>query len=165
MLIAVPTTIVIERWQGIGSFMFAWVFNFMLMMVVLAINQAVMPRFTSRYFSSQKWEHNGSIYEWLGVNLFRKLLVWVGWEKLHKAENPVRKTTDALQHLEYCTRQSEFGHLVIFIIVSIMAASVAFDYGIDQAIWLIVLNFPLHLYPIILQRHNRPRYLRLLARI
>jgi hypothetical protein len=34
-----------------------------------------------------------------------------------------------------------------------------------EALWLIVLNVLLNLYPIIVQRYNRPRYKRLLQKI
>ncbi len=127
------------------------------MMAVLSFTQTFKPRLTSTYYSPKPWERNGKIYEWFGINGFRKLLVWVGWEKLNKAANPVKKDLDALNHLEYTTRQSEFGHLVIFFIVLTFTLFVSLDYGFRQSIWLLSLNILLNLYPIWVQRYNRPR--------
>ena len=144
-------------WKGLSSFLFAWILNFMLMITVLFCTQLTKPRLASTYYNSKKWEMEGKIYEWIGVNLFRKLLVWMGWEKLNKKTNPVKKKPSALIHLEYSTRQSEFGHLVIFFIVSSFTIYVAIRFGITKSLWLLSLNVILNIYPIILQRYNRPR--------
>lgn len=61
----------------------------------------------------------------LNVGVYRKLLVWIGWENLSKASNPVKKNRAALEKLEYQTRQSEFGHLIIFIVVAVFGIAVA----------------------------------------
>ncbi len=151
------TVVAVALWKGLYSFLFAWVLNFMLMMGVLFITQTFKPRLKSPYYNSKKWENEGKIYKRFGVDEFRKVLVWVGWEKLNKPSNPVKKDLDALKHLEYSTRQSEFGHLIIFFIVLIFTFIVAIKYGIKQSLWLLFLNIILNVYPIGIQRHNRPR--------
>lgn len=157
LLLAVLAVFGLSVWQSPGSFVFAWVLNFMLMTILLAFTQLFKPQLTSSYFQSKSWERNGKIYEWVGVNGFRKLLVWVGWEKLNKAANPVKKDLNALKHLEYTTRQSEFGHLVIFLISLPVTLYVILNCGFRQSIWLLSLNIILNLYPIVVQRYNRPR--------
>ena len=164
LCVAVPATWAAVVLKGVGSFLFAWVFNLILMMVVLAINDAVQPRFKGRYFASRQWEKDGKFYEPFGVHVFRKILVWIGWEKLHKTANPVTKRADALRHLEYATRQSEFGHALILLVTSGVALAVAYRYGFSGSVWLLALNMPLHIYPIMLQRFNRPRYQKILCR-
>jgi len=117
-----------------------------------------MPRgLAPRIIYSKKWEADGKIYKRFGVDVFRKLLVWVKWEKLTKAANSVKKDRETLKKLEYKTRQSEFGHWIIFIIVLTFGIVVAFSYGIWQSFWLLFLNILLNLYPIGVQRYNRPR--------
>jgi hypothetical protein len=91
LLSVVFTVVGVALWQGLYSFVFAWVLNFMLMMGVLYLTQTFRPRLTSPYYHAKKWEMEGKIYKWYGVNVFRKILVWVGWEKLKKASNPVKK--------------------------------------------------------------------------
>jgi len=127
------------------------------MMGVLYITETFKPRLISTYYNSKKWEAEGKIYKRLGVNEYRNILVLVGWEKLNKASNPVKKNLDTLKQLEYRTRQSEIGHLIIFFIVLIFNLVVVFKYGIIQSLWLFFLNLVLNVYPIGVQRYNRPR--------
>ncbi|RTY92419.1 hypothetical protein [Flavobacterium sp. GT3R68] len=142
---------------GMQGFVFAWVLNLMLMMCVYLFTQTLKPAFKSTYYNEKKWEKKGKIYESLGVNIFRKLLVLIGWEKINKKNNPVKKSLEALIHLEYVTKQSELGHLIIFFIVIPFTVFVTVKYGIVESLWLLILNLVLNIYPIILQRYNRPR--------
>ena len=91
-------------WRGSDSLLFAWVLNFMLMVCLMAFTKTVQPKLTSNYFNLKKWERGGNIYNFFGVNIFRKLLVWVGWEKLNKKDYPVKNSRQALKKLEYATR-------------------------------------------------------------
>jgi hypothetical protein len=145
------------KYMGVQGFLFAWVLNFMLMMFVLMFTETLKSACTSNYFKEQNWEQKGKIYEQLGIHLFRKLLVIVGWEKLNKKENPVKNNLAALAHLEYRTKQSELGHLIIFFIVGGFSIYVAIRYSFSASAWLIFLNLVLNFYPILLQRYNRPR--------
>ncbi|MCP2043595.1 hypothetical protein L1278_001632 [Pontibacter sp. HSC-36F09] len=156
-LFSVGMILAVAYLLGVTSFSFAWVFNFMLMMAVSSIMQTFKPALSAEYFDVKVWENGGQVYRWFGVNIFRKLLVWVGWERLHKAVSPVKKDLEALQRMEYNTRQSEFGHLVIFFIVLGFTFFVLYQYGLEQSLWLIFLNVILNVYPILVQRYNRPR--------
>jgi Glycosyl-4,4'-diaponeurosporenoate acyltransferase len=153
----------IVLWIGVKGFLFAWILNFMLMMCVYFFTETLKAPLQTDYYREKKWEEKGKTYERLGINLFRKLLVILGWEKLNKKDNPVAKNLKALMHLEYRTRQSELGHLIIFIIVMGFNIYVAIQYGIVESLWLLVLNIFLNLYPIFLQRYNRPRLQRVIA--
>jgi hypothetical protein len=165
LLFVVCSVVAVALWQGLHSFVFAWVLNFMLMIGALYITQTFKPKLESTYFNSKKWETDGKVYKWFGIHGFRKVLVWVGWEKLNKASNPVEKNLDALKHLEYSTRQSEFGHLIIFFIVLFLTIFVGFYYGLEQSLWLIILNVILNAYPIGVQRFNRPRLQKAIKKI
>lgn len=161
-MFAVIVICFIAIWNGLDSFLFAWVLNFMLMMSLLAFTKTVHPKLKSSYYTVKKWEREGEIYKLAGVNIFRKLLVWVGWEKLNKKTLPVKNSPESLQNLANATKQSEFGHLVSFIIVMICTIFVAANFGIENSIWLLALNVLLNAYPIFLQRYNRPKFERLL---
>jgi hypothetical protein len=150
-------------WIGVKGFLFAWVLNFTLMTSVFVFTETLKAPLQTHYFREKPWERKGKTYERLGINLFRKLLVLLGWEKLNKKDNPVEKNLKALTHLEYRTRQSELGHLIIFIIVLAFNIYVAVQFGIGESLWLLVLNILLNLYPIFLQRYNRPRLQRVIA--
>lgn len=165
-LIIVGTIVIlyfIVSWIGVKGFLFAWILNFMLMMCVYFFTETLKAPLQTNYYREKQWEKKGKTYERLGINLFRKLLVMLGWEKLNKKDNPVAKNLKALMHLEYRTRQSELGHLIIFVIVLGFNIYVAIQYGLEESLWLLVLNILLNLYPIFLQRYNRPRLQRAIA--
>lgn len=160
ILITIVLTYAVSYYFDMQSFSFAWILNFLLMGCVLYYTETLQSPLTSRYYEEKAWEKRGKIYEYLGINIFRKLLVWIGWEKLNKKSNPVEKNTQTLLQLHYRTKQSELGHVIIFIIVLGINTFVAFRYGFNKSLWLLALNILLNLYPILLQRYNRPRIAR-----
>ncbi len=160
IIVACALTYGVIYYVGMQGFLFAWILNLMLMMCAFSFTEALKSQFTSTYYKEKKWEDRGKIYELLGIHWFRKLLLWIGWEKLNKKANPVEKNTKSLSHLLYRTKQSELGHIIIFIIVLGFTLLVALKYGIRESLWLLVLNILMNLYPIFLQRYNRPRYMR-----
>lgn len=139
------------------GFAFAWALNFLLMFCVLAFTETLKSPLASAYYTAKPWERRGKIYEAAGINLYRKLLVWTGWEKLNKKNAPVVKGTGALAHLHYQTKKSELGHLIILVIVLGFTVYVAMEYGVLKSVPLMILNILLNLYPVFLQRYNRPR--------
>ncbi|HLT08259.1 MAG TPA: hypothetical protein VK014_12085 [Cyclobacteriaceae bacterium] len=157
ILITFAISLAVAYWKGVTSFLFAWILNFMLMTAVLSFTQTFSPTLQSNYYQTKAWEKRGKIYRWMGVDFFRKLLVWTGWEKLNKTSKPVKKDMQALITLERGTRESEFGHLIIFFIVSAIALAVGWHHGVVNSAWLHLLNIILNVYPIALQRYNRPR--------
>lgn len=142
---------------GLQGFLSAWMLNFVLMMCVFFFTETLKSEFKSDYYLEKSWEKKGKIYEAFGINWFRKLLVIIGWEKLNKKANPVEKNIQALIHLEYRTKQSELGHIIIFFIVLAFTIYVAVTFGIKETLSLIILNILLNVYPVLLQRYNRPR--------
>jgi len=120
-------------------------------------------KYNSVYFNTLQFEENGRIYRFFGVHLYRKLLVWTGWEKISRKDLKIIKKEEALKRAEQGSRSSEAGHAIIFLIVMLVTFIVANTWR--EALWLIVLNVLLNLYPIIVQRYNRPRYKRLLQKI
>lgn len=139
------------------GFSFALALNFMLMACVLTFTEALKSEFNSPYFNEKPWEKRGKIYESFGIHFFRKLLVGIGWEKLNKKSKPVEKNAKALTYLHYRTKQDELGHLIIMLIVLGFTVYAAFRFGILQSLWLMTLNILLNVYPVFLQRYNRPR--------
>lgn len=160
IIVTIALTYALIHYVGMQGFLFAWILNLMLMMCVFHFTETLKSPFNSGYYKEKGWEDRGKIYELLGINFFRKLLLWIGWEKLNKKSNPIEKNTKSLRHLLYRTKQSELGHIIIFVIVLGFTALVAIQYGVRESLWLIILNTLLNLYPILLQRYNRPRYVR-----
>ncbi|AOM78380.1 hypothetical protein [Pedobacter steynii] len=139
------------------GFSFAWILNFLLMLFVVIFTGALKSPLSSSYYNEKRWEQKGQVYERLGINFFRKLLVWIGWEKVIRKSNPVEKNTKALMNLHYTTKKSELDHVIILFIVLGFNVFVAFKFGFLKSLSLLILNVLLNLYPIFLQRYNRPR--------
>lgn len=160
ILIATATigsTFALVYYIKIDKFSFAWALNFLLMLFVTYFTDALKSPLASPYYDEKTWEKRGKVYENLGVNLFRKLLVLVGWEKVIRKTFPIEKNTKSLQKLYYQTKKSELDHLIILIIVLGFNVFVALEFGFVKSLSLLVLNLLLNLYPIFLQRYNRPR--------
>ncbi|WP_342644793.1 hypothetical protein [Mucilaginibacter sp. CSA2-8R] len=151
---------VLVRFTGIYKAGFAIALNFLLMGGALMFTETMQSDMHWGYFDLQPWESGGKVYERLGIHLFRKLLVWVGWEKLGKATKPVGKGAETLANLYYRTKIDELGHLIILVIVSAFTIVVAFRFGLVKALPLLISNILLNLYPVMLQRFNRPRIVR-----
>lgn len=157
VVITIALIYALTHYIEMQSFLFAWALNFMLMACVLTFTETLKSQLTSPYYNEKAWERKGKIYESLGINFFRKLLVWTGWEKLNKKSNPIGKNSKALTHLHYQTKKSELGHIIILVIVLGFNIFVVFKFGILKSLSLLILNILLNLYPILLQRYNRPR--------
>lgn len=151
---------VLARFIGIQNGGFAVPLNFLLMGGALLFTETLKSKLQSNYFCQQAWENNGIIYKRLGINLYRKLLVLVGWEKLSKANKPVAKNAETLAKLYYTTKQDELGHLLVLVVVAVFTLVVVVRFGVSKAVPLLISNILLNLYPIMLQRFNRPRILR-----
>ena len=156
-LITIALIYALTYYVKVQNFSFAWALNFTLMACVLTFTETLKSPLTSPYYNEKTWERRGKIYESFGLNFYRKLLVWIGWEKLNKKSNPIEKNIKALTHLHYQTKKSELGHIIIFFIVLGFNIFVAFKFGILKSFSLLILNILLNLYPILLQRYNRPR--------
>lgn len=161
--ISIALVYALAKYIGMQGFSFAFSLNFLLMASVLTFTEVLKSPLASPYFNEKPWERRGEIYKSLGINLFRRLLVAVGWEKLNKKTKPVEKNLKALTNLHYRTKQDELGHLIIFIIVFGFSLFAVSKFGILKSLWLFILNILLNLYPVFLQRYNRPRIVRALA--
>jgi len=162
-ILAVGSLWALVHYLKMDRFTFAWSLNFMLMFYVSIFIETSKSQLTSSYYENFAWERSGKVYEGLGINLFRKLLVLIGWEKLTKKANPIEKDTMVLIKLHEQTKKSELGHLVVLIIVLGFNIYVAARFGVIKSLWLLALNILLNLYPVLLQRYNRPRIARAIA--
>ncbi|MBC3872666.1 glycosyl-4,4'-diaponeurosporenoate acyltransferase CrtO family protein [Undibacterium flavidum] len=165
VIATIASTMFLVSSMRMHSLAFAWALNFLLMFWVSIFTETQTKVLTLHYYRSQPWEKQGKFYEHFGINLFRKLLVVIGWEKLNKKANPIEKSAKALAHNLLRTKKSEFAHLIIFLIVVGMSVMVAINSRPRDALWLIIFNIIFNLYPVLLQRYNRPRIERALQLI
>ena len=158
--LTVGSIFVLVNYYRTDGFGFAWLLNFMLMFWTLIFTDTLKSPLTSTYYDEKSWEQRGKIYEYFGVHFFRKLMVIVGWEKVIRKSNPIERNTSALTNLHYQTKKSELGHVIILFIVLGFNIFVAFKFGLLKSLWLLIMNTLFNLYPIFVQRYNRPRIAR-----
>jgi hypothetical protein len=103
------------------------------------------------------------LYDGLGVSYFRSLLMVLFWGIGRNREKYFDGTRSGLDNLVYQARQSEFGHLMSFLLVLTACAVLARHGHGAVAAWGTLVNVIGNLYPVILQRHHRLRVERLQA--
>ncbi len=95
------------------------------------------------------------LYQVLGVDYFRKMLLVTFWGKEKNRKKYFNGTKSGLINFGYQTRQSEFGHLAAFVAIIIIAL-LLLSYGHITAFLLtMAINIPANFYPIVLQRIHR----------
>ncbi|WP_461139662.1 glycosyl-4,4'-diaponeurosporenoate acyltransferase CrtO family protein [Spirosoma pomorum] len=128
------------------------------------LESQLKPAFTSRYFDSYPFEKCGKVYQALGIEWYRALLIKIGWDKIRQQQTPIKKDVTNFIAYERATRISEAGHLIIAIIVFLVTCYILFTYSILNARWLILSNIFFNIYPILLQRYTRPTIQRIISK-
>ncbi len=147
---------------GMVSLGFALFVNLILMAFFAMLIGLFKPNLSMRYFESGRFEQNGSIYRRVGLKYFLIMLRLIGSEKLRRETAPLHKDVEALARFEHQTRVSEASHVLVAVCVVVITIYVGFAYGLGSVIWLLVFNLLLNVYPVMLQRYNRPRAQRLI---
>lgn len=114
-----------------------------------------LPRF-DEYFELRPWERSGRLYRALGVELFRAL-VRRGPLSIFNRALPAAWHSGDPERIEHEARASEAGHGVAFVIVLALALLSIVRGDGPRAAWLAVLDVPMNLYPVLLQRSHRVR--------
>jgi hypothetical protein len=114
-----------------------------------------LPRF-DEYYALRAWERSGRVFHWLGVPLFRAL-VRRGPLSLPNRALPAAWHSGDPERIERETRAAEGGHAIAFLIVLLLASISLLRGAPQRAAWLVLLDLPMNLYPVLLQRDHRHR--------
>jgi glycosyl-4,4'-diaponeurosporenoate acyltransferase len=124
------------------------------------------------YFQPKRFEtfHGKSVYSYLGIKFFKRHLLLTdlilfrarGKSQLDLSS---REMEAELERLAWQTRRDETIHVACMIVIA--AVALAKGHALSPAQWagLFAINLYANLYPIFLQRHNRMRLIKLLARL
>jgi len=123
----------------------------------------VFSRLDPKYFRPARWERNGKVYEWIGVRVFRRILLHtpLGW----LGPLGLRSGRSGLDHLLRDIDSAEGRHAVAAGVSLTVAAVYAMTDHKAIAAWLVLVTVPLNVYPVALQRWNRGRVLELQRRV
>lgn len=154
LLLAVVAWLVLDR-DG-GAFLRAAFAN----LAVVAWSSFVLPlRGLPRlegYYRLRPWERSGRLYLILGVPFFRAL-VRRGPLSVFNRTLPAAWHAGDVERIENETRAAEAGHIIAFTIVLALAVLALARGDHAGAAWLVGLNLPMNLYPVLLQRDLRLR--------
>lgn len=114
-----------------------------------------LPAF-DEYYTLRRWERSGRVFHWLGVPLFRAV-VRRGPLSLSNRALPAAWHSGDPARIERETRAAEGGHAIAFLIVLVLALVALLRGTPDRAAWLALLDIPMNLYPVLLQRDHRHR--------
>lgn len=152
-------TIRVDHWGFAISVNFLFMACFTLIFGVLH-----SPAYSSAYFEARPFERDGAIYRWFGASLFRSLLWSSGWHRLTWGSGPLDGTLTSLRDFEYRTKGAELVHLLAMICVAGVTVYIGWRHSIRDTLWLVPSNILFNLFPVLLQRHNRPRVAGLIRR-
>lgn len=100
----------------------------------------------------------------LGVAYFRKLLMLAYWGKEKHRKRYFNGRREGLANLEYETRQSEFGHVVAFVVIALVAAIPLWYGSLTAALLIMGINVVGNFYPVLLQRMHRAQLQRMMPK-
>ncbi|MGV3560885.1 MAG: hypothetical protein ACO1O2_22185 [Larkinella arboricola] len=162
--LATVTTSLMFLYLDSTSAAFSIAFNFILMMWFTILESLLKPSLNSPYFNPRPFEKQGKLYRILGVEWYRAILIKSGWEKIRQQQTPIKKDLRGMLAYERATRVAEVGHIVVGGLVLIVTGYVLLTHSAGAALWLILSNIFLNLYPVLLQRYTRPRLRRMIER-
>lgn len=146
---------IVEIWPRHG------LFSLLLVIVPLLAGGLIVQSLPERYYQTTKIELRGRLYELMGIRFFKRVVPNGDYiNRINRRFEPnYRIIGDKASIFEYeaNTRLAERCHLISLILV-IPSAIYALALGWNQfALWLLLPNIPLHLYPVLLQRYTRAR--------
>lgn len=162
--LAALTSSIMLRYLNITSAAFSIGINFALMFWFTLLEAQLKPQLNSSYFKAYPFEKQGKLYQLVGIEWYRAILIKSGWEKIRQHQTPIKKSLPDFQAYERSSRVAEVGHLVIGSLVLILTGYVVVAYSTQAALWLILSNLFLNVYPIFLQRYTRPRLQRMIGK-
>jgi hypothetical protein len=149
-----------DRWP----FVFAFTLSWLLMTAIGLMTAAPYERADLSRWRWAPWERQGRVYERLGVRGYRWALLHspFGWCNPHLS---VRGGRADLERLERDMLAAEGPHAISMVVTFAVAIGFAWTGHAWVAVWMAVVNVPLNVYPVMLQRWNRGRVRRLRGRL
>lgn len=140
-------------------FFLAWIINMFITGVFAFLGfafptQKMMP---SSYYQIQNPEKLKTLYERLGVEWFKKFLLATFWRNRDQRKRYFNGKRAGISNLVEQSMKSEFGHLIPFIIITVVSVYLFAINLHALSLFTIILNVIGNMYPIILQRQHRMR--------
>lgn len=168
-------------WQSISMLMFAhelhlssfglmlflaWLFNMYItgifaFMVFAFPAERLLPE---SYYRIRDAENLKILYQSLQVGVFKKFLLLTFWRSKRQKQKYFSGGREGLAGLDIQARKSEFGHVIPFVLLTVISLYFMLLGFIAFGLLTMAINIIGNGYPVILQRHHRMRLARLLRR-
>lgn len=116
--------------------------------------QKLLPKSYYKIYHPQRLKN---IYQRLGVNQFREMLLATLWRNKGQRKNYFNGKRSGILNLVEQSMKSEFGHAIPFLIINLVSIYLFAIGAIKLGVFTLLINLIGNLYPIILQRHHRMR--------
>lgn len=155
-----------EDFSRFASIVSAFAFNLMITGSVAFLGFAYPTNklLPDSYYQIKQPKTLNSIYKWLGVEYFRILLLKTFYRK-DDNKKYFTGTKSGILLFDYNTKQSEFGHLIAFLLLILFSIILFFEGHKSVFVWILPINIVLNFYPIILQRKHRIIIQRMIKRM
>ncbi len=118
----------------------------------------------SSYYEVRQPRRLQRVYRILGVGYFKKALIFFFWGRPKQRQEYFNGTRSGIDNLIYQAKQSEFGHLGAFILISLSALALLAKGHMLLFAYITMMNLVGNGYPILIQRHHRSRVAHLCGR-
>lgn len=145
-----------EQLSTFASFVAAFAFNLLTTGMVAFIGFAypTSKLLPNTYYEIKNIQNFNRICSLLGISYFRIFLLKTFYRTADNKKY-FNGTKAGLKSFDYNTKQSEFGHLVAFILLCLISIFLWVEGHVDMVLWTMIVNIFLNFYPIILQRKHR----------
>lgn len=123
------------------------------------------------YFKPKKYEiyRDKTIYEFVGIKVYKKYLPTTGdivrkWRNIVQIRLDRSKRISELYRYERQTKIYEIRHIIGAIVFVVLIFVIDKKLNLIEIVFLTFLNIYVNIYPIILQRHNRIRVIKVLLK-
>ena len=109
------------------------------------------------YYTIRDFNIIKRLYQNFKVDWFRKFLLATLWRNKKQRKGFFDGTREGIEHLEVQSSKAEFGHLLPFIILTVVSIYLLIIGQFVLGIMCMLINIIGNFYPILLQRHHRMR--------
>lgn len=128
---------------------------------VLSTNQ-LLPE---KYYAIGKPGRLNQVSRVLQINSYKKFLLFIFWGKENNRKRYFNGSRSGLEHFDYQTRQSEFGHIAAGAVVQVVTFAIAIKGHLLFALLSTTINLIFNIYPALLQRVHRMQLNRIKLRM
>lgn len=149
------------QWQIIAGFIFnIFVTGIFAFAVFSWSAERLLPKSYYRIYKPKQLNKFGKS---IGIERFRKFLLATVWKDKEKQKGFFNGTAAGLDTFDANTKKSDFGHLIPFILLTVISVVLCYYGQWVMAFVTMFINVIFNFYPVILQRMHRARTARMRA--